>query len=153
MLRGAANAIGDPIREVLYHATTLDPQVTVKSMSVKRLHWTGGGTLNVVMEIYNPNNSPLEVRRLSYNITKQSDCTLIADGSSSYVFAVPQKARVGRSVLVEFTYAGVVAAGESIYEHGQTILKMKGEVTVHSELAGKDLVVPYIGQVVLVFED
>jgi LEA14-like dessication related protein len=154
MLRGAANAIGDPIREVLSHATTpLDPRITVQSMSVKRLHWTGGGTLNVVMEMYNPNNFPLEVRRLSYHIAKQSDGTLIADGSSSDVFPVPQRSKVEWSVLVECTYAGVVASDQSIYEHRQTVLKMKGEVTVHLELAGKDLVVPYLGEVVLVFED
>lgn len=108
-----------------------EPVVTFQEMRVNGLGLTGG-SLDVVLSVYNPNNYRLDATRLTYNL--MVDSIPFGNGAIDQQFAVQS----GDSTLVRlpiaFTYAGIGNAGRQLLNTGSVNYRVTGDVTVGTPL-------------------
>ena len=92
-----------------------EPVVNFKEMTINGLGLTGG-SLDIVLSVYNPNGYKLDATRLTYNLMVDS----VNFGSG----AIDRK----------FTYAGIGAAGRSLLNTGSVNYRVNGDLTVGTPL-------------------
>jgi LEA14-like dessication related protein len=115
-----------------------EPVVSVRDVRLNGLG-IAGGSVDVALNVYNPNNFRLDATRLTYRLL--FDTVTFATG------AVDQRQTVqGRDTLrviipVNFTYRGVGEAGRQILNTGSVNYRVMGDVTVGSPLG--NVTVPY----------
>ena len=108
-----------------------EPVVNFKEMTINGLGLTGG-SLDIVLSVYNPNGYKLDATRLTYN--------LMVDSVNFGSCAIDRKFTVqsGDSTLVRlpltFTYAGIGAAGRSLLNTGSVNYRVNGDLTVGTPL-------------------
>jgi LEA14-like dessication related protein len=135
------------IGKAAYRATTFDPKVTV----IEIVPHPNQLELGVKLSVDNRNLFPMEVRSVSYTkVTKASDGTVVAEGSTDEVFAIPKESAKAVELPVHCTWTGVKAIGSSLYNKGETELRVNGQVTVHSTVMG-NVLIPYAGSVNVVW--
>jgi LEA14-like dessication related protein len=108
-----------------------EPIVTFREMRINGLGLTGG-SLDVVLNVYNPNNFRLDATRLTYNL--MVDSVNFGSGAIDQQFVVQS----GDSTLVRlplaFTYAGIGNAGRQLLNTGTINYRVTGDVTVGTPL-------------------
>ena len=108
-----------------------EPVVTFREMRINGLGLTGG-SLDVVLNVYNPNNFRLDATRLTYNL--MVDSVNFGSGAIDQQFAVQS----GDSTLVRlplsFSYAGIGNAGRQLLNTGTINYRVTGDVTVGTPL-------------------
>jgi LEA14-like dessication related protein len=117
-----------------------NPVVHLRNVSVRGIGLTGG-TLDVQLSVYNPNHFRLDATRLTYNLNLAGDSVRVASGTYDSRFTVTDNDSTTVTIPVDFTYAGIGAAGRSLLNTGAVNYHVLGDVTVGSAVG--NFTVPY----------
>lgn len=132
MVAAAAAAIGAGTGcAALGKAAFQNPVVNLRSVAVRGLGLTGG-SLDVKLSVYNPNHFRLDATRLNYKVNLAGDSVTVASGTLDSKFTVTDSDSTEVIIPVDFTYAGIGAAGRSILNTGAVNYHVLGDVTVGS---------------------
>jgi LEA14-like dessication related protein len=107
------------------------PVVKLKDVRVRGFGLTGG-SLDVLLSVYNPNHYRLDATRLTYRVNLAGDSVTVANGEMNDHFTVNDNDSTVVTIPVSFTYAGIGAAGRSILNTGAVDYHVLGEVSVGS---------------------
>src|SRR6185437_4221495 len=125
---------------VLGRAAFQNPIVHLRDVRVRGLGLTGG-SLDVLLSVYNPNHFRLDATQLTYKVNLAGDSVTVASGALSDRFTVQDNDSTVVTIPVSFTYAGIGAAGRSILSTGAVDYHVLGDVTVGSPVGS--VKVPY----------
>jgi LEA14-like dessication related protein len=104
-----------------------NPVVEVKDVVVKGMG-TQGGTLDVILDVYNPNEFRMDATRITYELFV--DSTRVADGAISKLVTLGEKARSEITVPVNFTYNEMREVLNKFMLKGVVDYQVKGQFTV-----------------------
>ena len=108
-----------------------EPVVNFKNVQLNGIGLTGG-TLDVVLSVYNPNGYKLDATKLTYNLlvdtvqfgTGQLDSRFVVQSGDSSEVRLP----------VSFTFAGLGTAGRELLNTGSVNYHVLGDITVATPL-------------------
>ena len=109
----------------------VEPVVDFKDLRLTGLGLQGG-SLELVLSVYNPNRFDLEGVRLSYQLTV--DDVRFGEGALDTRFIVPRGDTTDVRLPLSFTFAGVGAAGRQIVQVGAVNYTVNGDITVGTPL-------------------
>ena len=109
----------------------IEPVVNFKDLRLTGLGLQGG-SLELVLGVYNPNRFDLEGVRLSYQLTV--DDVQFGEGALDTRFIVPRGDTTDVRLPLSFTFAGVGAAGRQIVQIGAVNYTVNGDITVATPL-------------------
>jgi LEA14-like dessication related protein len=118
-----------------------EPVVTYKDAVITGLGLSGG-SLEVVLSVYNPNSFRLDGTGMTYRIAV--DSVPFGDGILSDRFTVQQGDSTTVRLPLSFTYAGVGQAGRQLIQTGSVQYTVSGEITVGTPLG--NFTRPYTGK-------
>lgn len=124
----------------LGRAAFKNPVVQLRDVRVRGVGLTGG-SLDVLLSVYNPNGYRLDATRLTYKVNLAGDSITLASGAIDNTFTVNENDSTIVTVPVSFTYAGIGAAGRSLLNTGAVDYHVLGDVTVGSPVG--HFTVPY----------
>ena len=124
----------------LGRAAFKNPVVNLQSVAVRGLGLTGG-SLDVKLSVYNPNGFRLDASRLNYQVNLAGDSVKVASGALDTRTSVQSNDSTIVTIPVNFTYAGIGAAGRSLMNTGVVSYHVLGDVTVGSPVG--NFTVPY----------
>jgi LEA14-like dessication related protein len=125
----------------LGRATFREPVVTYKDAVVTGLGLSGG-SIDVVLGIYNPNNFRLDGTSITYRFSV--DSVPFGSGIFSDQFTVPQGDSTELRLPLSFTYSGVGQAGRQILQTGSVQYTVSGDITVSTPIGS--FTRPYTGR-------
>ena len=117
-----------------------EPIVTFKDLRVRGLGITGG-SLDAYLNVYNPNGFKLDATRLTYKVLVGENP--LGTGVLDSRFTVQDKDSTTIRIPIDFTYAGVGAAGRQMMQSGSVPYTVTGDVTVATPVG--NYTVPYTG--------
>ncbi len=132
MAASAAIALGSIASggcSVLGKAAFQEPIVRLKDVRVRGLGLTGG-SLDVMLNVYNPNHYRLDATRMNYRLNMAGDSTTVASGTLDSRFTVQDNDSTTVTIPVSFSYAGLGAAGRSLMSTGAVNYHVLGDVAV-----------------------
>jgi len=112
-------------------ATFKEPIVHFQDARVTGLGLTGGA-MEVKLSLYNPNSFKLDGTRLTYKL--MVDSVTFGTGAIADRFSVQEKDSTIVTLPLQFTYAGVGAAGRELMQTGAVNYRVVGDVTVGTPL-------------------
>ncbi len=115
-----------------------EPVVSVRNVRLNGLG-LNGGSIDVALAVYNPNNYRLDATRLTYQLV--FDTVTFATGALTERQTVAGRDTLYLSVPVNFTYRGVGEAGRQILNTGSVNYRLLGDVTVGTPVG--NFTVPY----------
>lgn len=115
-----------------------DPVVTLSDVKVTGVG-LNGGSLDVVLNVQNPNDFRLDATQLNYHVLV--DTVPFANGTTTQRFTVEGKKTQQVHIPINFTYSGVGAAGRQLMNTGSVLYTVKGDVTVGSPVG--NITVPF----------
>jgi LEA14-like dessication related protein len=118
-----------------------EPVVTFKDAAITGLGVTGG-SLEVVLSIYNPNSFRLDGTALTYRIAV--DSVPFGNGTLSNQFTVHEGDSTTVRLPLQFTYAGVGQAGRQLIQTGSVNYTVSGDITVGTPIGS--FTRPYSGR-------
>ena len=104
-----------------------DPVVNFKELRLNGLGFQGG-SVDLVLSVYNPNGYRLDATRLTYNL--MLDSVKFGSGILDSKLTVQEKDSTVVHLPIDFTYAGVGEAGRQIMRNGTLNYRVNGDVTV-----------------------
>ncbi len=104
-----------------------EPIVTFRDLQVRGIGLTGG-SLDVVLSIYNPNGYRLDATKLTYRL--MVDSTALGAGEYDNHFAVQSGDSTIVKLPVTLSYSGLSAAGRQLMGKGSVDYRVLGDVTV-----------------------
>ena len=104
-----------------------EPVVTLKDVKLVGFGLTGG-TLDVYLNVYNPNEFRLDGSRLTYQVF--ADSTAVGGGTLDQQFTVQEGDSTPIRLPLTFTYAGLGAAARQMQNQGSVNYRVKGEIEV-----------------------
>lgn len=108
-----------------------EPIVNFHDLRVEGVGLTGG-TLDVVLSIYNPNGFKLDAQQLTYHL--MIDSTALGEGTYGRHFAVQSGDSTLVTLPVTLNYSGLAAAGKQMLGKGSVNYRVTGDVTVATPL-------------------
>ncbi|HMI49735.1 MAG TPA: LEA type 2 family protein, partial [Gemmatimonadaceae bacterium] len=123
----------------LGRAAFQQPIVSFKDLKVRGLGLSGG-SLDAYLNVYNPNGFRLDATRLSYRVSL-GDNTEVGSGTLESRFNVQSNDSTIVRIPIDFTYAGIGAAGRQIMQSGSVPYNVSGDVTVATPVG--NFTVPY----------
>jgi LEA14-like dessication related protein len=115
----------------LGRTTFREPVVTYKDAVITGLG-ISGGSLEVMLSIYNPNSFRLDGTGMTYRI--DVDSVPFGSGTLSDRFTVQDGDSTTVRLPLSFTYAGVGQAGRQLIQTGSVQYTVSGEITVGTPL-------------------
>jgi LEA14-like dessication related protein len=112
-------------------ATLQDPVVTLRDVKVTGLGLQGG-SLDVVLGVYNPNGMSLRAVRLTYNVAV--DSAALATGQVPTETELAGNDTTVVRLPVSFTYRGVGAAVAQMMARGSVTYTVSGELGVRTPI-------------------
>lgn len=109
-----------------------EPVVTFKNVQINGLG-LDGGSLDVVLNVYNPNGFKLDATRLTYRLLV-GDSVPLGQGALDSRFTVQKNDSTEVRLPVTFTYRGLGAAGQQLIRSGTVSYRVQGDVTVTTPL-------------------
>ena len=103
------------------------PKVTFQEMRLNGLGFTGG-SLDVVLNVENPNGYRLDATRMTYKLF--IDTIPFGEGTVNQQITVDEKSQTTVRIPVNFTYEGVGAAGRALMQSGTVPYRVTGDLTV-----------------------
>ena len=125
----------------LGYAGFKEPVVTYKDAVITGLGMSGG-SLEVVLNVYNPNSFRLDGTALTYRISV--DSVPFGSGTFSDRFVVQEGDSTQVKLPLSFTYAGVGQAGRQLIQMGSVQYTVSGEITVGTPIG--NFTRPYSGK-------
>ena len=104
-----------------------EPVVTLRDVKLVGVGLTGG-TIDVVLSVYNPNEFRLDGTRVTYNVF--ADTVPLGSGALDQRFTVQEGDSALVTLPITFTYAGLGAAGSQIRNSGTLNYRVAGDITV-----------------------
>jgi LEA14-like dessication related protein len=104
-----------------------EPVVTLRDVRLVGIGVTGG-TLDIFLDIYNPNEFRLDGSRLTYEVF--ADSVSVGGGILNQQFTVQNGDTTEIRLPLTFTYAGLGAAARQIQNQGSVNYRVKGEIEV-----------------------
>ena len=123
-LGGACATLGRAVFE--------EPVVTFRNLRVNGIG-LDGGSLDVVLGVYNPNGYKLEATRLTYRLLV-GDSVQLGMGALDSRFTVQEKDTMEVRLPITFSYRGLGAAGQQLLRSGTVNYRVQGDVTVSTPL-------------------
>lgn len=111
----------------LGRSTFKEPVVTVREVAVTGLG-LAGGSLEVVLSVYNPNRYKLDALAMTYQV--DVDSVKLGTGALEQRFLVAGNDSSVVRLPVRFTYAGLGQAGIGLLQTGQVRYRVRGDFTV-----------------------
>jgi LEA14-like dessication related protein len=105
-----------------------EPIVNFKNVEIKGLGLTGG-SVDIVLSVYNPNGFKLEGTRLTYNL-QAGDNVQVGTGVLDSRFTVQDRDSTIIRLPLDFTYSGIGSVGRSILNTGSVNWRVLGDLTV-----------------------
>jgi LEA14-like dessication related protein len=127
----AALTVGGAACATLGRATFKEPVVSLREFKVTGLGLTGG-SVDVVLSVYNPNGYNLDALSMTYQV--DVDTIKLGNGELDGRFVVPENDSSLVRLPVRFTYAGLGAAGRSLLTAGTVNYRVRGDFTVATPL-------------------
>lgn len=115
----------------LGRAVFREPTVNVRQIVVRGLGLTGG-SLDVMLSVYNPNRFSLDAVSMSYRV--DIDSIPLGEGQLDGRFVVAEHDSSIVRVPIRFTYAGLGAAGRALLSAGTLRYRVRGELQVATPL-------------------
>lgn len=115
----------------LGRASFKEPDVQLREFTVTGLGLTGG-SVDVVLSVYNPNGYKLDALKMTYQV--DVDSIKLGDGALDGRFVVPEKDSSIVRLPIRFTYAGLGAAGRALIQSGTINYRVRGDFTVGTPL-------------------
>jgi LEA14-like dessication related protein len=106
-----------------------DPVVTFKNVQVGGIGLSGG-TLDVILSVYNPNSYRLDASRVTYKV--MVDSLDVGAGAMDKHFSVPSNDSAQVVLPLRFSWNGVSAAGRELLKNGTIPYRVLGDLTVGS---------------------
>lgn len=103
-----------------------EPVVTFKDGRITGLGLTGG-SLEIVLDVYNPNGFTLDGSKLTYTI--MIDSVRFGDGEYNTRFQVQKGTNSQVRLPLNFTYLGVGTAGRQLLNTGSVEYRVRGDMT------------------------
>jgi LEA14-like dessication related protein len=107
------------------------PVVSLKELTVTGIGLTGG-SVDVVLSIYNPNHFKLDALSMTYRV--DIDSTQLGTGALDKRFVVEAGDSSVVRLPVKFSYAGLGAAGRTLLADGTVNYRVRGDFTVGTPL-------------------
>jgi LEA14-like dessication related protein len=139
LVAATAAVLGGAACSRLGSAAFQQPVVTLKDVKIRGIGLTGGN-LDVVLNVYNPNQYRLDATRLTYKVML-SDSVTVASGLVDSRFTVQDHDSTTVPIPVSFTYSGIGEAGRQLLQMGAVNYRVLGDVTVGSVVG--DFTIPY----------
>jgi LEA14-like dessication related protein len=127
LLAFAAVGLGAAGCASLGRATFKEPDVQLKEVVVTGLGLTGG-SVDVVLSVYNPNGYKLDALSMTYQV--DIDAIKLGEGELDGRFVVPERDSSTVRLPVRFTYAGLGAAGRALMQSGTVNYRVRGDFKV-----------------------
>ena len=125
----------------LGYAGFREPVVTYKDAVITGLGVTGG-SLEVVLSVYNPNSFRLDGTQLTYRLAV--DSVPFGTGTFTERFVVQEGDSTQVRLPLSFTYAGIGQAGRQLIQTGSVQYTVSGEITVGTPVG--NFTRPYSGK-------
>jgi len=106
-----------------------EPVVTFRNVRVGGIG-LNGGTVNIVLGVYNPNGFRLDASRVTYQLFV--DTLPLGSGAVDQRFTVPSKDSTTVDLPLHLSWKGVSAAGERLLNDGTVPYRVKGDLVVGS---------------------
>jgi LEA14-like dessication related protein len=104
-----------------------EPVVELRNFSITGLGLTGG-SVDVVLSVYNPNGYKLDALRMTYQVDAEN--IQLGSGALDGRFVVNSKDSSTVRLPIQFTYAGIGAAGRALLNQGAINYRVRGDFTV-----------------------
>ena len=127
----AAALAGAAACSSLARQTFAEPVVLLRDVQLRGLGLTGG-SMDVQLAVYNPNNFRLDATRMTYQLLSGaggdtvSFATGILDGQRTFA----ERDTTVVTIPVNFSYSGIGAVGRELLNSGAVNYTVRGEVTV-----------------------
>lgn len=108
-----------------------EPVVDYREARLRGLGITGG-SLEVVLGVYNPNSFRLDGSRLTYTV--MIDSVALGTGAYDDHFTVERGDTTVITLPLDFNYAGLGVAGRQLLERGVVEYRVTGDITVGTPL-------------------
>ena len=108
-----------------------EPTVSFRELRVNGLGLSGG-SLEVLLSVYNPNGYNLDATRLTYNLVL--DSIPFANGAIDEKFTVQDKDSTVVRLPIDFRWSGIGQAGRQLLSSGAVNYRVTGDVTVGTPL-------------------
>lgn len=128
----AVTAVALPACATLGRAVFKEPVVDFRNVQINGLGVTGG-SLDLILGVYNPNGFDLEATRFTYRLM-MADSVPVADGALDERFTVQEGDTSIVRIPVSFTYAGLGRAASELLRSGTVNYRVLGDVTVATPL-------------------
>jgi len=122
----------------LGRAAFKEPVVALRDVKVTGIG-LNGGSLDVVLDVDNPNDFRLDATQLRYTVLV--DTVQFATGTTSQHFTVEGKRTQQVHIPINFSYAGIGQAGRQLMNTGSVNYTVRGDVTVGSPVG--NFTIPY----------
>jgi LEA14-like dessication related protein len=129
LMVGVAAVLSTAGCSVLGRAAFKQPIVNLNSVSIRGVGLTGG-SLDVVLNVYNPNHYRLDATELNYRVQLANDSIIVASGTLTKHFTVNDGDSTRVTIPVDFTYNGLGAAGKNLLNTGSVAYHVLGDVHV-----------------------
>ncbi len=115
----------------LGRAAFQEPIVNFKDLRVRGLGLTGG-SLDVYLNVYNPNAFRLDATRLTYKLMVGQE--QLGFGALDSRFTVQNGDSTAVRIPLDFTYSGIGAVARQLLANGTASYRLLGDVTVATPL-------------------
>ena len=112
-------------------ATFREPVLTLRDAQITGLG-ISGGSIDINVDVYNPNSFRLDGTRLTYSVL--IDSVPFGTGALDSKFTVEKGDTTRVTLPLTFTYAGVGAAGRQLLQTGTVNYRVTGDITVATPL-------------------
>jgi len=114
------------------------PLVQFSDVKIRALGLSGG-SLDVVLSVYNPNGFNLNATRLTYRLMVEDKD--LGNGVLDHAFNVRGKDSTLVTIPMDFTYAGLGVAGQQLLSRGSVNYRVMGDITADTPVGS--YTVPY----------
>ena len=104
-----------------------EPVVSLRDVKLVGVGVTGG-TLDILLSVYNPNDFRLDGSRITYRVF--ADSAAVGGGSLDQRFTVQNGDSTQIRLPLSFTYAGLGAAARQMQNQGTVNYRITGEIEV-----------------------
>ncbi len=115
----------------IWRGSWKEPVVTFRDLKLTGVG-TSGGSLEIQLSVYNPNNFRLDGTRLTYNLAV--DTVAVGNGVLDQAFTVQEDDSTIVRLPLSFTYAGLGAAGRQLMQTGAVNYRATGDITVDTPI-------------------
>ncbi|HYN80844.1 MAG TPA: LEA type 2 family protein [Gemmatimonadaceae bacterium] len=107
------------------------PLVQFSDVKIRGLGLTGGA-LDIVLSVYNPNQFDLNATRLTYKLMVEDK--ELGSGVLDRAFRVDDRDSTFVTIPMDFTYAGLGAAGRQLLSSGAVNYRVVGDIGLETPL-------------------